>query len=497
MKCCTISDSFKEYFQIASLVIGAIVSLILLVLSILAFQQVNGFVNDFENIGNSWQIAPIANIRVGNFCTLDEFQVSGVWPGLYDACDCSMKRIGTNSTDSDTTLCSATQSSDGCQDRPSYYGSVQLNVFYNQHLCVTRGGPSAISRPLINNNGTCPRDYRTCGSIDNLICWPLTMTNCPITDIALLNIDVAIDALGADGKQSYAGHNSAGEWMTLYWKRGGVLNSTMLNVRSSSLPLSGLPLVDITFQVGDPCTLSGCGVSDMSQVYSRQSDNYKVDHPNEGWQLKPRACEGGCLQPKISNSVSPSGRDIRYIRVFDVAENILYSQYSGQIPTDFINSNNWPWYLSVKSETQWIPTCPRQRQDLIDNMSPTASVRAAQLSMLICSVLSFILLTLYFPIQKCVRPEDSEEQAPVNCCLKSIFKIVTLVCTILTIVFALKILPLWEDLSRTRCTDSLTMETFTELLGIFTDLSRKNLINTLTHSASTILDIVETFIRHC
>jgi hypothetical protein len=62
--------------------------------------------------------------------------------------------------------------------------------------------------------------------------------------------------------------------------------------------------------------------------------------------------------------------------VATIKEQDLFDQYPKYIPEEFRTSeNSWMWHISVKTETQWAPTCPRDRVDVIDHTSSVTSVR--------------------------------------------------------------------------------------------------------------------------
>lgn len=81
----TINSIVARYFPDdawLSIVLGALVSFVLLIMSILAYIQVNGFVNDYENVVDSWQTQPISDISIGNGCTSDAVTLGAYWPGM-------------------------------------------------------------------------------------------------------------------------------------------------------------------------------------------------------------------------------------------------------------------------------------------------------------------------------------------------------------------------------------------------------------------------------
>lgn len=541
-RCCgiTCDDAFKHKLNIANLVIGAVVSLVLLILSTIAYRQMSGFVNDYQEVVHSWKELPIVDVQVSTTagCPAGYKGVYSYWPGLYDACDCSTKRRDTNSTSSDTTLCSSEQTSDGCFNRHSQHKyTVDLDVFTSSRFCVRRGGESALKRPALVD-GKCPTGYRVCGSnatqaaqqaaqqrhaqlwgasstlpprvgggggallYDYRVCWPVSQSECPITDIGLTtNQELTLAQAGADGRQSGAIVQGTTRYY-LYYKRGGVLSDTYFSssIRSpGSFGLSGLPIVDITFQNSAPCTLSGCGYSGASYTYNLQSATYKYNHAYEGYQLRPRACEGGCYTPKDS-SISPSGRDVRWIGLASVSEHDLFSRYP-TIPYEFVTSQDKPWnyILSIKSEIEWNAHCKRRREDVVDKETEVSGVRAAQLAMLVISVLSFVILALYFPLVQCVRPDIFKQHEKKNKCLKYSFKAISLVCTVVTVIVALNLLAFWSDIvgddsdaSRVICSDPLTSETFSVLHSTFGGLSQKNKINSISSGGSSALEFVHT-----
>lgn len=109
---------------------------------------------------------------------------------MDDACDCRYKRPDTNSTDNDSYRCSYTQLSDGCLDRLSLFPRVFVQYFGSAQICLKRGGPTAINRAKFDEDtSSCPSGHRICGyaagsgTIDNRICWPTSIADCPITDI--------------------------------------------------------------------------------------------------------------------------------------------------------------------------------------------------------------------------------------------------------------------------------------------------------------------------
>lgn len=517
-KCCgkRIDATTKERISWASLIIGAVVSAILLVMSALAYVQVNGFINDYENVVDSWQTPPITRISVAPSCTGGSVALTATWPGLYDACDCSYRHSGTNSTDSDTSSCSYNQLNDGCLNRWSEFPPVSVSYFgSSQKICIHRSGPTTVQRAAFDlDSGTCPAGHHVCGqklgggTIDNRICWPDTEPNCPVTDIGFSQTDLSLAQSGADGKQSQAARDITGNWVHLYWKNGGVLNQTYFGIgtqrSTGSQPLAGLPLVEIQFQPNDPCTLAGCGYSGVRSVDARQSLLFKQRYPREGFMIRGR-CSGGCTSPKSSSSISPSGRDIRYIQISHIKEIDLFAQYPRDIPEEFRTSqNDWMWFVSVKTETQWSPQCPRHRTDVIDHTSSITNVRTAQMTLLIFSILSFIVLAVYFPCMKCLRPDKYRSFEKCNCCLKVFFKLVALICTIITVVLALGLLGFWSDLASNSssgnsmvCSDPLTAETFDTLFDIFSGLSMKGRVNTAATVSDSALHIFENWIHRC
>jgi hypothetical protein len=262
---------------------------------------------------------------------------------LYDACDCTYKHPGTNSTDSDTSSCSFRQSSDGCIDRYSQFPPVTVQYFGTSRICITRSGPIAVKRAEFDEDtSTCPTGHRVCGkkdgsgTIDNRICWPTTEANCPVTDIGfsrsgnersafhplftlLLNlfifpfcftpIDLTSGQSGADGKQTNAARDVAGVWLHLYWKNGGILNSTYFGVgtqrSAGSQLLAGLPIVNIDFKPNNPCTLGGCGYSGVRSVDLHQSMVFKSRYPREGFMIRGR-CSGILTNTKGRFNLQPS-----------------------------------------------------------------------------------------------------------------------------------------------------------------------------------------------
>jgi len=243
--------------------------------------------------------------------------------------------------------------------------------------------------------------------------------------------------------------------------------------------------------------LSGCGYSRAAQLQNEQNA-YQSNHPINGFVVQ-EYCEGACLSPDVSNSVSPSGRDIRYVRSYNVPTDVLYTPLS--VPTEYNPSpSQWSYYLSARSEIEWDQNCPETRQGVIDKTDVVLTVTHAQLALLIFSILSFIVLSVVIPIIICKNPEFEDEHKWKIRILKILSKLATLTCTIVSIVFAYASLSFWDRVNGVRqvqpCSDPLTDETFRALGDIFEGLSYKNAISTAFSGFAGILEFVEVCVLH-
>jgi len=232
--------------------------------------------------------------------------------------------------------------------------------------------------------------------------------------------------------------------------------------------------------------------------------NYETDHPTAGYTPQDYDCDGGCLSPDISNSVSPSGRDIRYLRVYARQESDLFTEspaYGLQpsIPTEFITGGNYPWYLEMRSEIIWTLGCKETRQDVVNRQTDVNDVRKAQLALLILGIISFIFLSIVFPCIEICAKQKAKEYATANCACKITVKGAILGCTIATVIIAYSTLAFWSaingDGSESACSDPLTSETFKTLGDKFSSLSYKNAISTASSGVTSIGDVIFFFIK--
>lgn len=486
----------------ATMVIGAVMGIVLLVLSIIAYAQMAGFVSDYQNVANSWTSKPVSNVYFAPSCGGDE-AVSSYWPGLYPACDCSQKTSGSNSTSSDTTSCTQQQLNDNCRTLTSLVPDpISLNAFVGQALCLQRSDPTALQRT--QDPTACTSSEVVCGSgTENPFCWPSgtngNTLDCPVTDFIIDTADYTVAAAGADSKTAIG---TTGSW--LYVKRGGRLSTTTWPDSSrqtdGAYAPTGLPLMDIVLQPGHQCTLDGCGYGGRSSSYSTMSSNYATNHPNNGYTLKTLPCDGGCKRPDVSGgSVSPNGYDLRFTRTFwSKTEQSLYTE--SNVPTEFITTDaSYVWQIQIKSEIRWNPSCPETRAKVVDRKTDVTKVKNAQTALLVFGILSFIFLTLYFP---CIEAFGSKEQKDKiknpNLACKVIIKVATLVCTIVTVAIAYATLSFWDSVNKSGgCADPLTNETFKVLGDKFGELSYKNAISTAASSATSFLDVAVAIFKRC
>jgi hypothetical protein len=145
---------YKRKLNVCITVVGAIVGFVMLIVSILAFVSLRGFVNDYNSVVDSWRDLPITSVSFvnsGGSCPSGAELVQSYWPGLYPACDCS-HQTG-NSTTNPVAACTSQQLRDLCTDLPTLYpAATPLDVIPGWKMCITRGGVNALSRTQ-NPNG--------------------------------------------------------------------------------------------------------------------------------------------------------------------------------------------------------------------------------------------------------------------------------------------------------------------------------------------------------
>jgi len=394
-----------------------------------------------------------------------------------------------NATGSDTTACGSSQIEAGCETWPSLIPSpITVNIFESLQLCVLFQGESALQRVAIDPTTNCTSGYQLCGTGANAFCFPTT-SDCPITDFYITTQDLDLNSAGADQKINLSTSNF------LYIRRGGALNFSVTIRSPMSLPVTGLPLTTIDWQLSDPCTLSGCGYS-RQPVIAEEERVYEIANPGYGYIVQPQ-CEGGCLAPDISNSVSKSGRDIRFLRSYSANTFTLYSALP--VPPQFNPNSTYDYYLSSRSEIEWSNDCPKTRQDVIDKQNIVETVTHAQLALLLFSIISFLIISLALPIIIWRTPEFESQNKWTIRIIKVASKLATLICTIITIVFAYASLSFWDAVNNTKavepCSDPLTAETFQTLGNIFLSLSYKNAISTASMGLAGVLEFCEVCIE--
>lgn len=483
------NSSCKKYTTIILNVVGFVFSLIMLILAAIAYGNMAGFVNDFNSVTDSWQKAPIWDMQVQTSSCLSGYEsLSYSWPGIAPACICPSN---SNSTTSETSACSSRKLDDGCTNYPSQAPNpVSMDMFYGSKVCIQRRGISTLSRPTYSTASGCPSGYVACGGNGTSVLFCAsgsTTAACPLTDVSFMTTYYPPSISRADETRNYTvalTRGTANTTVYLYLKRGGALNPSIFGssvVSPSSFDKIQYPLVDVNFIPNDACTLSGCG---YSRDYSTMEQNYKANNPGVGWRQNSYSCNGGCKSPDVSNSVSPSGRDIRYFRAFTRAEKDVMAMYT-EIPSYFrITTTDTVYVLQARAEILWNATCPKTRQETVDQSNNVNTVRRSQLAALIITIFTFVLADCIFSIIECAAPEVYKNNKRKFLIVKLLLKTGTLITLIITVVIATKTLGFWDAVSGKgpdgngiACTDTLTQETLSFLGTTFNSLSKKDIAN--------------------
>ena len=484
---------------LALFVFFAIMGLSSLITAILAYVQISAFAQDFNDIVETWEASPIVELElvdVGVGCSAGFMPIEAdEWPGTYDACECDQSSFYysssycSNITTTSTSSCSYDQLDCGCLDYPGY-DAVPLE-FGNQQICYRRDGDDALTREA--DGYSCSGSDQTCSGGNYDFCWPSSQL-CPITDIAIgasnQTVDQDEEITGYfDGELPCAADFNG---CTIYIKRGGVLaiQSDVSLSGFTSLPGSGLPLVNMAFTSRVTCTLTGCGYDGRS--FSTQETNERDSFNGRGWVLKSTC--GGCLHPDTEYladgvSVSPDGDDIRYHLLDSDSEyNIFY--YSG-VPANFItNDLDYKLFLSFQTEVTWldVDSCPT-RAKVEDNQAQVNTLVTWQLLLLICTIISFFTITLYVGYKNVQAEWSDEDKAPFTKC-KWVLKLLGYLFMVLSLVLALGLIDVFFSVidSDEPCTDQLSGETFESLGNIIDGLAYKDYINGAAQSLDVVVD---------
>jgi len=278
------------------------------------------------------------------------------------------------------------------------------------------------------------------------------------------------------------------------------MNISTALLSSGSFDPNLLPITDLAYQLSDPCTLSGCGYGSDQRIYdiAVRENNYHSDYPNDGFAIVP-TCEGGCLAPDdLSTSVSPTGRDIRYFRIFNQTESERLSNSLPPIPFELTASSPmFIYFLEFRNEIQWSPLCKQSRQDVEGKNNAVQATLTAQSTLLGFSVVGWCVLSFYLPIIVCCWPKWDKKHKTCQLVTSAFFKLATLICTIVTIALAYSTLGFWQNVnsSSTPCSDPLTSETFQSLGDIYQSLSYKNVGSVTSASFASVADVVQHVLR--
>jgi hypothetical protein len=166
-------------------IIHLLCTIAFLTIAIIAYKTIE--YSDFEymhKLGLNWSRGPITTINKNTFpCEISEDSaVVNFWSGTQLGCYCPNSLIGNNLTQ-------------GSCPEESYKGCVPIfprpPVRYTNwkgiYLCAERVNVTYFDLNIISQDSKCPKDMRSCGTVDSLnnnLCWP-TSLECPINDLSV------------------------------------------------------------------------------------------------------------------------------------------------------------------------------------------------------------------------------------------------------------------------------------------------------------------------
>eukprot|EP00823_Brevimastigomonas_motovehiculus_P000835 TRINITY_DN1106_c0_g1_i1.p1 TRINITY_DN1106_c0_g1~~TRINITY_DN1106_c0_g1_i1.p1 ORF type:complete len:543 (-),score=99.79 TRINITY_DN1106_c0_g1_i1:163-1761(-) len=466
-------------------IFSLVMSLVTLIIAIVAFSELHGYVNDYNLVIASWDKQPYVDIDImsGAACPSGyDGPITQTWPGLYPACWHS-SAFGSSCNEnytSETSSCSYDAPS-GCYD---YTGTpaVTMHPILNHAFCLKRAGYTALSRPNVNSDGTCSSGV-SCGLAGNKFC--AQGTACPITDFYLEEGSIVHDY----GQTDFKTITTSTPNYILYLKTDGFLTAPSISSgpRNAQDP-TYLPIVDFYFVPNVPCYRGGCG---YSRSYSNYESQFKSDHEysRRGWRLRSPSCSGGCTDT-----------DTRVVYVANEVSDAALMQSYSDIPSEFRASNYYNTF-SYRTEIKWLSNCPRSRYDVKDKEDSVDTVDSSQSAALAITICSFVLCTVGTVIILfcCAASEEyrmSESYPWWRKCIKYssyLLRLVVLICLVVTIIVCVGMLSFWEDVdgTKTQCSDPLTSNTFNQLGGKFSSLSKKDAAGVATSSTNSILDLFQ------